>query len=199
MVKFWLQENKSHYRTLTKTRKYVIDGQVVTTSTSRIVMSGEENRNKEEHEFRYVTPPGDKIGEYTSGVRFTTRCRALSPTARLRTVTLNLTTNSTIPVSQPLSCLSLSCANLSLSLMSQISQWSSSIETTSSDKSVNRKLQVLNVSGFIKFKSKHSKFFTSRPYINPTMLEMHHAKTQRSFCCRVLFWESCSGIDCVPL
>ena len=156
----------------------------MTTSTSRIVMSGEENRNKEEHEFRYVTPPGDKIGEYTSGVRFTTRYRAL--TAGL-SLTLNLTTNSTIPVSQPLSCLSLSCANLSLSLMSQISQWSSSIETTSSDKSVNRKLQALNVSGFIKFKSKHSKFFTSRPYINPTMLEMHHAKTQRSFCCRVLF------------
>ena len=84
-------------------------------------------------------------------MRFTTRCHAL--TAGL-SLTLNLTTNSTIPVSQPLSCVSLSCANLSLSLTSQISQWSSSIETTLSDKSVNRKLQVLNVSGFIKFKSK---------------------------------------------
>ena len=112
-------------------------------------------------------------------MRFTTRCRAL--TAGL-SLTLNLTTNSTIPVSQPLSCVSLSCANLSLSLTSQISQWSSSIETTSSDKSVNRKLQVLNVSGFMKFKSKHSKFFTSRPYINPTTLEIHHAETERSFC-----------------
>ena len=129
------------------------------------------------------------------GVRFTTRCRAL--TAGL-SLTLNLTTNSTIPVSQPLSCVSLSCANLSLSLTPQISQWSSSIETTSSDNSVNRKLQVLNVSGFMKFKSKHSKFFTSRPYINPTTLEIHHAGTQRSFCCRVLFWGSRSGIDCVP-
>ena len=119
-----------------------------------------------------------------SGVRFTTHCHAL--TAGL-SLTLNLTTNSTIPVSQPLSCVSLSCANLSLSPMSQFSQWSSSIETTSSDKSVNRKLQVLNVSGFIKFKSKHSKFLTSRPYKNPTTLEIHHAETQRSFCCRVLF------------
>ena len=117
-------------------------------------------------------------------MRFTTRCRAL--TAGL-SLTLNLTTNSTIPVSQLLSCVSLSCANLSLSLTSQISQWSSSIETTSSDKSVNRKLQVLNVAGFIKFKSKHSKFFTSRPYINPKTLEIQHAETQRSFCCRVLF------------
>ena len=93
-----------------------------------------------------------------SGVRFTTRCRAL--TAGL-SLTLNLTTNSTIPVSQPLSYGSLSCANLSLSLTSQISQWSSSIETTSSDyrfSGVNRELQVLNVSGFIKFKSKHQSF-----------------------------------------
>ena len=69
-------------------------------------------------------------GGYDSGVHFTTRCRAL--TAGL-SLTLNLTTNSTIPVSQPLSWVSLSCANLSLSLTSQFSQWSSSIETTSSD------------------------------------------------------------------
>ena len=90
------------------------------------------------------------IVHYYTGVRFTTRCRAL--TAGL-SLTLNLTTNSTIPVSQPLSCVSLSCANLSLSLTLQISQWSSSIETTSSDyrfSGVNRELQVLNVSGFIK-------------------------------------------------
>ena len=91
-------------------------------------------------------------------MRFTTRCRAL--TAGL-SLTLNLTTNSTIPVSQPLSCVSLSCANLSLSLTLQISQWSSSIETTSPDcrfSGVNRELQVLNGSGFIKFKSKHQSF-----------------------------------------
>ena len=92
------------------------------------------------------------------GVCFTTRCRAL--TAGL-SLTLNLTTNSTIPVSQPLSCVSLSCANRSLSLTLQISQWSSSIETTSSDyrfSGANRELQVLNVSGFVKFKSKHQSF-----------------------------------------
>lgn len=35
---------------MTKTRKYVIDGQVVTTQTSKIIVSGEENKNKEEHE-----------------------------------------------------------------------------------------------------------------------------------------------------
>ena len=101
---------------------------------------------------------GVLLQEDKPGVRFTTRCRAL--TAGL-SLTLNLTTNSTIPVSQPLSCVSLSCANLSLSLTLQISQWSSSIETTSSDyrfSGVNRELQVLNVSGFIKFKSKHQSF-----------------------------------------
>ena len=81
-----------------------------------------------------------------SGVRFTTHCRALRAGLSL---TLDLTTNSTVPVSQPLSCISFSCANLSLSLTSQIFQWSSSIETTSSDQSVNRKLQVLSVSSFI--------------------------------------------------
>ena len=123
-------------------------------------------------------------------VCFTSCCRAL--TAGL-SLTLNSTTNSTIPVSQPLSYVSLSSANLSLSLTSQISQWSSSIETTSSDKSVNRKLQVLNVSGFMKFKSKHSKFFTSRTYINPTTLEIHHAEVSARF---VLRKSLC--IDCVP-
>ena len=85
------------------------------------------------------------------GVRFTTLCRAL--TAGL-SLTLNLTTNSTIPVSQPLSCVSLSCPNLSLSLTSQFSQWSSSIETTSSDQSVNRKLQVLNLMFLVSLNSK---------------------------------------------
>jgi hypothetical protein len=44
------KESKSQYRTMTKTRKYVIDGQVVTTQTSKIIVSGEENKNKEEHE-----------------------------------------------------------------------------------------------------------------------------------------------------
>ena len=49
------QEHKSHYRTLTKTRKYVVDGQVVTTTTSKIVISGEENKSREEYEFRFVS------------------------------------------------------------------------------------------------------------------------------------------------
>lgn len=46
------QENKSHYRTMTKTRKYMIDGQVVTTTATKIVMTGEENKSREEHELR---------------------------------------------------------------------------------------------------------------------------------------------------
>lgn len=45
-----VKESKSQYRTMTKTRKYVIDGQVVTTQTSKIVVTGEENKNREEHE-----------------------------------------------------------------------------------------------------------------------------------------------------
>ena len=44
------QENKSHYRTLTKTRRYVIDGQEVTTQTSKVVVSGEENKRQEAHD-----------------------------------------------------------------------------------------------------------------------------------------------------
>lgn len=35
---------------MTKTRKYVIDGQVVTTQTSKTVVKGEENKSKEQHE-----------------------------------------------------------------------------------------------------------------------------------------------------
>jgi len=51
--RFRWQENKKHYRTLTKTRKYVIDGQVVTTQTSRVVITGEENRSREDHNLRW--------------------------------------------------------------------------------------------------------------------------------------------------
>ena len=46
----FFQENKSHYRTLTKTRRYVIDGQEVTTQTSKVVVSGEENKRQEAHD-----------------------------------------------------------------------------------------------------------------------------------------------------
>ena len=45
-----LQDNKSQYRTLTKTRTFMVDGQVVTTQSSKVVVSGEENRTREEHE-----------------------------------------------------------------------------------------------------------------------------------------------------
>ena len=46
------QENKSHYRTLTKTRKYLVDGVVVTTTTQKVVAAGEENKSKEDFEMR---------------------------------------------------------------------------------------------------------------------------------------------------
>ena len=51
-VNFLLLLQKAHYRTLTKTRRYIVDGQEVTSSVSKIVMTGEENRNREEFEFR---------------------------------------------------------------------------------------------------------------------------------------------------
>ncbi|XP_064631281.1 serine/threonine-protein kinase 10-A-like isoform X2 [Lineus longissimus] len=41
---------KSQYRTLTKTRKYIVDGVIVTSTTSKVVLVGEENRTKEEFE-----------------------------------------------------------------------------------------------------------------------------------------------------
>ena len=46
------QENKSHYRTMTKTRTYMKDGVVVTTITSKVVAVGEDNKMKEEHNLR---------------------------------------------------------------------------------------------------------------------------------------------------
>ncbi|XP_041371147.1 STE20-like serine/threonine-protein kinase isoform X2 [Gigantopelta aegis] len=45
-------ENKSHYRTMTKTRTYMKDGVVVTTTTSKVVAVGEDNKMKEEHNLR---------------------------------------------------------------------------------------------------------------------------------------------------
>ncbi|XP_076437179.1 serine/threonine-protein kinase 10-like [Babylonia areolata] len=45
-------ENKSHYRTMTKTRTYMKDGKVVTSTTTRVVVSGQENKVKEEHNIR---------------------------------------------------------------------------------------------------------------------------------------------------
>ncbi|CAD5119689.1 DgyrCDS8282 [Dimorphilus gyrociliatus] len=44
------QENKSHYRTLTKTRKFVVDGIPVTSQSSRIVLSGDEDKKRLDYE-----------------------------------------------------------------------------------------------------------------------------------------------------
>ncbi|KAK7109444.1 hypothetical protein V1264_013484 [Littorina saxatilis] len=46
------QESKSHYRTMTKTRTYMKDGKVVTSTTTKVVVSGQENKVKEEHNIR---------------------------------------------------------------------------------------------------------------------------------------------------
>ncbi|KAL8576294.1 hypothetical protein ACOMHN_006217 [Nucella lapillus] len=45
-------ENKSHYRTMTKTRTYLKDGKVVTSTTTKVVATGQENKVKEEHDIR---------------------------------------------------------------------------------------------------------------------------------------------------
>lgn len=44
------QENKSHYRTLTKTRKFVVDGVVCTSQSSRVVLSGDEDKKRLDYE-----------------------------------------------------------------------------------------------------------------------------------------------------
>ncbi|BFY97881.1 hypothetical protein BsWGS_00921 [Bradybaena similaris] len=45
-------ETKSHYRTIAKTRTYMKDGQVVTSTTTKVIATGEENRVREEHQHR---------------------------------------------------------------------------------------------------------------------------------------------------
>ena len=45
-------ENKSQYRTLTKTRTYVKDGVVVTSTTQKVVQAGEENRIRVDYDNR---------------------------------------------------------------------------------------------------------------------------------------------------
>ncbi|KAH3708032.1 hypothetical protein DPMN_067471, partial [Dreissena polymorpha] len=43
------RSNKSQYRTMTKTRTYMVDGEVVTSRTQRVVLAGEENKSRMEH------------------------------------------------------------------------------------------------------------------------------------------------------
>ncbi|XP_013403396.1 STE20-like serine/threonine-protein kinase isoform X2 [Lingula anatina] len=45
-------QKQADYRTINKTRKYMIDGVVVTSKTTRVVAAGEENKSKEEHQMR---------------------------------------------------------------------------------------------------------------------------------------------------
>ncbi|XP_048744155.2 STE20-like serine/threonine-protein kinase isoform X3 [Ostrea edulis] len=45
-------ESKSQYRTMTKTRKYMKDGELVTSTTQRVVHAGEEHKMREEYHNR---------------------------------------------------------------------------------------------------------------------------------------------------
>ena len=65
----YIQANKSQYRTLTKTRTYMRDGEMVTERTQRIVLAGEENKTRIEHDSRYDTM--NHISDTTPG---TTPC-----------------------------------------------------------------------------------------------------------------------------
>ncbi|RUS73025.1 hypothetical protein EGW08_019211 [Elysia chlorotica] len=42
-------ESKSHYRTIARTRTYMKDGQVVTSTTTKVIATGEENKVREDH------------------------------------------------------------------------------------------------------------------------------------------------------
>ncbi|KAH9520111.1 hypothetical protein Btru_060013 [Bulinus truncatus] len=42
-------EAKSHYRTIAKTRTYMKDGQVITSTITKVIASGEENKVRQEH------------------------------------------------------------------------------------------------------------------------------------------------------
>ena len=46
---FPLQESKSQYRTMTKTRTFMQDGVVVTSTTQKVVLAGEEHKVREDH------------------------------------------------------------------------------------------------------------------------------------------------------
>ncbi|XP_045189183.2 serine/threonine-protein kinase 10-like isoform X1 [Mercenaria mercenaria] len=46
------RSNKSQYRTLTKTRTFVINGEVVTQTTQKVVLAGEEHKSREDHLMR---------------------------------------------------------------------------------------------------------------------------------------------------
>ncbi|XP_022080772.1 STE20-like serine/threonine-protein kinase isoform X1 [Acanthaster planci] len=46
------KEEKPNYKTLKKTRKFVLDGKVVTLTTSKVVREGSEDKSKQQHENR---------------------------------------------------------------------------------------------------------------------------------------------------
>ncbi|KAL4231906.1 hypothetical protein ACF0H5_009482 [Mactra antiquata] len=46
------RNNKSQYRTLTKTRTFVVNGEVITSTTQKVVLAGEEHKSREDHLMR---------------------------------------------------------------------------------------------------------------------------------------------------
>ena len=47
-------QEKPNYKTLKKTRKFVLDGKIVTLTTSKVVREGSEDKSKQMHENRCV-------------------------------------------------------------------------------------------------------------------------------------------------
>lgn len=57
--------DQSHYRSLTKIRSYVYEGKMITSQTSKVVLSGNENREQEEHETRKANMRALKVLQFT--------------------------------------------------------------------------------------------------------------------------------------
>lgn len=53
------------YRSLTKTRSYVYEGKMITQKTSKLVVSGDENRQQEEHQTRKANMRALKLLQFT--------------------------------------------------------------------------------------------------------------------------------------
>jgi len=54
LIEFLTPIQKVRYQSLTKTRRYVYEGKVVTRRTSKVIVSGMENVEQEEREMRYA-------------------------------------------------------------------------------------------------------------------------------------------------
>ncbi|GFS00533.1 serine/threonine-protein kinase 10 [Elysia marginata] len=66
-------ESKSHYRTIAKTRTYMKDGQVVTSTTTKVIATGEENKVREDHLHSSLNPRANTISRGYSQCRHSVR------------------------------------------------------------------------------------------------------------------------------